>query len=161
MAGRGTTATIALERARIPFTVHEYTHDPRHDSYGLEASAALGIAPERVFKTLVAEVDGALVTAVVPVAGELDLKALAAAVQGKKAAMADVTAAERATGYVAGGISPVGQRKRLPVVLDASAMSYDTMFCSAGRRGLEIELAPADLVKAADATVAAIGRTKA
>jgi Cys-tRNA(Pro)/Cys-tRNA(Cys) deacylase len=161
VAGRGTTATIALERARIPFTVHEYTHDPRHDSYGLEASAALGIAPERVFKTLVAEVDGALVTAVVPVAGELDLKALAAAVQGKKAAMADVTAAERATGYVAGGISPVGQRKRLPVVLDASAMSYDTMFCSAGRRGLEIELAPADLVKAADATVAAIGRTKA
>jgi Cys-tRNA(Pro)/Cys-tRNA(Cys) deacylase len=161
VAGRGTTATIALERARIPFTVHEYAHDPRHDSYGLEASAALGIEPERVFKTLIAEVDGALVTAVVPVAGELDLKALAAAVKGKKAAMADVTAAERATGYVAGGISPVGQRKRLPVVLDASAMAHGTMFCSAGRRGLEIELAPADLVKAAGATVAAIGRAKA
>jgi Cys-tRNA(Pro)/Cys-tRNA(Cys) deacylase len=161
VAGRGTTATIALERARIPFTVHEYAHDPRHDSYGLEASTALGIEPERVFKTLIAEVDGALVTAVVPVAGELDLKALAAAVKGKKAAMADVTAAERATGYVAGGISPVGQRKRLPVVLDASAMSHETMFCSAGRRGLEIELAPADLAKAADATVAAIGRAKA
>jgi Cys-tRNA(Pro)/Cys-tRNA(Cys) deacylase len=160
VAGRGTTATIALERARIPFTVHEYAHDPRHDSYGLEASAALGIEPERVFKTLIAEVDGALVTAVVPVAGELDLKALAVAVKGKKAAMADVTAAERATGYVAGGISPVGQRKRLRVVLDASAMSHGTMFCSAGRRGLEIELAPADLVKAADATVAVIGRAK-
>jgi len=158
VAGRGTTATIALERARIAFTVHEYTHDARHDSYGLEASEALGVAPERVFKTLIADVDGRLVTAVVPVAGELDLKALAAAVGGKKAAMADVTAAERATGYVAGGISPVGQRKRLPVVLDASAMDVATMFCSAGRRGLEIELAPADLAKAAKATVAAIGR---
>ncbi len=114
--------------------------------------------PERVFKTLVAEVDGKLVTAVVPVAGELDFKALAAAVGGKKAAMADVTAAERATGYVAGGISPVGQRKRLPVVLDASAMDGATMFCSAGRRGLEIELAPGDLARATNATIAAIGR---
>ena len=160
MAGRGTTATIALERAGIPFTVHEYAHDPRHDSYGLEASEALGIAPDRVFKTLIADVDGKLVTAVVPVAGELDLKALATAAGGKKAAMADVTAAERATGYVAGGISPVGQRKRLPVVLDASALDGPAMFCSAGRRGLEIELAPADLVRAANATVAAIGRPK-
>jgi Cys-tRNA(Pro)/Cys-tRNA(Cys) deacylase len=160
VAGRGTTATIALERARIPFTVHEYVHDPRHDSYGMEASEAMGVAPERVFKTLIAEVDGNLVTAVVPVAGELDLKALAAAAGGKKAAMADVTAAERATGYVAGGISPLGQRKRLPVVLDESAMGQLTMFCSAGRRGLEIELAPADLVRAANATVAAIGRAK-
>ena len=158
MAGRGTTATIALERARIAFTVHEYDHDPRHDSYGLEASEALGVPPERVFKTLIAEVDGNLVTAVVPVAGELDLKALAATVGGKKAAMADVTAAERATGYVAGGISPVGQRKRLPVVLDASAMDGATMFCSAGRRGLEIELAPGDLALATNATVAPIGR---
>jgi Cys-tRNA(Pro)/Cys-tRNA(Cys) deacylase len=160
VAGRGTTATIALERARIPFTVHEYAHDPRHDSYGMEASEAMGVAPERVFKTLIAEVDGNLVTAVVPVAGELDLKALAAAAGGKKAAIADVAAAERATGYVAGGISPLGQRKRLPVVLDESAMGQPTMFCSAGRRGLEIELAPADLVRAANATVAAIGRTR-
>ena len=158
MAGRGTTATIALERARIPFTVHEYAHDPRHDSYGMEASEALGLAPERVFKTLVTEVDGNLVVAVVPVSGELDLKALAAAAGGKKAAMADVTAAERATGYVTGGISPLGQRKRLPVVVDESAMSQPTMFCSAGRRGLEIELAPADLVRAANAKVAHIGR---
>jgi Cys-tRNA(Pro)/Cys-tRNA(Cys) deacylase len=158
VAGRGTTATIALDRARIKFIVHEYTHDPRHDSYGLEASEALGVPPERVFKTLIAEVDGNLVTAVVPVAGELDLKALAAAVGGKKAAMADVAAAERATGYVAGGIAPVGQRKRLPVVLDASSMDGATMFCSAGRRGLEIELAPGDLARAANATIAPIGR---
>lgn len=158
MAGRGTTATIALERARIPFTVHEYVHDPRHDSYGMEASEALGVVPERVFKTLITEVDGKLVAAVVPVSGELDLKALAAAAGGKKAAMADVAAAERATGYVAGGISPLGQRKRLPVVVDESAMSQPTMFCSAGRRGLEIEVAPADLVRAANATVASIRR---
>ena len=158
MAGRGTTATIALERARISFTVHEYVHDPRRDSYGLEASQALGVPPERVFKTLIAEVDGNMVTAVVPVSGELDLKALAAAIGGKKATMADVAAAERATGCVAGGISPVGQRKRLPVVVDASALDHATMFCSAGRRGLEIELAASDLVSAAKATVAAIGR---
>lgn len=160
MAGRGTTATIALERARIPFKVHEYVHDPRHDSFGVEASEALGIAPERVFKTLIAEVDGNLVTAVVPVIGELDLKALATAAGGKKAAMADVAAAERATGYVAGGISPLGQRKRLPVVLDASALSHATVLCSAGRRGLEIELSPGDLARAADATVAEIGRSR-
>jgi Cys-tRNA(Pro)/Cys-tRNA(Cys) deacylase len=158
VAGRGTMATIALERARIVFAVHEYEHDPRHESYGLEASEALGVPPERVFKTLIAEVDGNLVTAVVPVVGELDLKALAAAIGGKRAAMADVTAAERATGYVAGGISPLGQRKRLPVVIDASAMDGATMFCSAGRRGLEIELAPGDLARAANATIAAIGR---
>jgi Cys-tRNA(Pro)/Cys-tRNA(Cys) deacylase len=157
VAGRGTTATIALERARIPYTVHEYAHDPRHESYGLEASQALGVPPGRVFKTLIAEVDGKLVAAVVPVGGQLDLKALAAAVGGKRAALAEVAAAERATGYVAGGISPIGQRKRLPVVLDRSAMEHATVFCSGGRRGLEIELAPADLVRAAAATVASIG----
>ena len=109
---------MALERAKIPFTLHEYAHDPRNESYGTEASEALGVPAERVFKTLVAEVDGALVTGVVPVGAQLDLKALAAACGGKKAAMAQVTVAERATGYVAGGISPVGQRKRLPVVVD-------------------------------------------
>jgi Cys-tRNA(Pro)/Cys-tRNA(Cys) deacylase len=158
VAGRGTTATAALERAKIPFTVHEYAHDPRAESYGREASEALGVAPGRVFKTLVAEVDGALVTGVVPVEGQLDLKALAAACGGKKAAMADVTAAERATGYVAGGISPVGQRKRLRVVVDESAIGFETVFCSAGRRGLEIELAPADLVRAVGASVAGIAR---
>jgi Cys-tRNA(Pro)/Cys-tRNA(Cys) deacylase len=159
VAGRGTTATIALERAGIAFRVHEYAHDSRHQSYGREASEALGVAPARVFKTLVAEVDGKLVVGVVPVEGQLDLKALAAASGGKKAAMAQVTAAERATGYVAGGISPVGQRRRLPVVLDSSALGFATVFCSAGRRGLEIELAPADLVRAAGATVAEISRS--
>jgi Cys-tRNA(Pro)/Cys-tRNA(Cys) deacylase len=157
VAGRGTTATAALERAGIPFTVHEYARDPRHESYGQEAVEALGVPAGRVFKTLIAEVDGKLVAGVVPVDGQLDLKALAAAAGGKRAAMADVTAAERATGYVAGGISPVGQRKRLPVVLDASALAHRTVFCSGGRRGLEIELAPADLVRAAGATVASIG----
>jgi Cys-tRNA(Pro)/Cys-tRNA(Cys) deacylase len=124
---------------------------------GDEASQALGVSPGRVFKTLIAEVDGSMVAAVVPVEGQLDLKALAAAAGGKRAAMAAVAAAERATGYVAGGISPVGQRKRLPVVLDASAMGFGTVFCSGGRRGLEIELTPADLVRAANATVASIG----
>ena len=157
MAGRGTPATIALERARISFILHEYAHEPGHESYGLEASEALGVPQERVFKTLITEVDGRLVAGVVPVGGQLDLKALAAAMGGKRVAMADVTAAERATGYVVGGISPVGQRRRLPVVLDASAMSYPAVFCSGGRRGLEIELAPADLVRAANATVASIG----
>lgn len=158
MAGRGTTATAALERAKIPFTLHEYPHDPRHESYGREACEALGIPAGRVFKTLIAEVDGALVAGVVPVDGQLDLKALAAARGGKRAAMAQVTAAERATGYVAGGISPVGQRRRLPVVLDESALRFGTVFCSGGRRGLEIEIAPADLVRAAGASVAAISR---
>jgi Cys-tRNA(Pro)/Cys-tRNA(Cys) deacylase len=157
MAGRGTTATVALEHAGLPFTVHEYAHDPRHESYGREASEALGVSAGRVFKTLIASVDGNLVAGVVPADGQLDLKALALAVGGKRAAMAEVAAAERATGYVAGGISPVGQRRRLPVVLDASAMAFTTVFCSGGRRGLEIELAPADLVRAANATVASIG----
>ncbi|MFZ0185319.1 MAG: Cys-tRNA(Pro) deacylase [Streptosporangiaceae bacterium] len=160
MAGRGTTATVALERAKIPFRVHEYAHDPRAASYGREASEALGVSADRVFKTLIASVDGDLVAGVVPVEGQLDLKALAATVGGKRGVMAEVTAAERATGYVAGGISPVGQRKRLPVVVvvvvDASAMAFGTVFCSGGRRGLEIELAPGDLVRAANATVASI-----
>jgi Cys-tRNA(Pro)/Cys-tRNA(Cys) deacylase len=156
VAGRGTTATVALERAGIAFTVHEYTHDPRAGSYGQEAADALGVPADRVFKTLIAAVDGNLVAGVVPVGGQLDLKALAAASAGKRAVMADVAAAEQATGYVAGGISPVGQRKRLPVVLDASALGFATVFCGGGRRGLEIELAPADLVRAAGATVASI-----
>ncbi|HEY3751752.1 MAG TPA: Cys-tRNA(Pro) deacylase [Pseudonocardiaceae bacterium] len=156
MAGRGTPATALLTRQRVPHTLHSYEHDPRHASFGTEASEVLGLPPERVFKTLVAEVDGVLTVGVVPVVTQLDLKALAAAVGGKKARMADVAAAERATGYVAGGISPLGQRKRLPVVVDTSAQAFETVFCSGGRRGLEIELAPADLVKLADAVVASI-----
>jgi Cys-tRNA(Pro)/Cys-tRNA(Cys) deacylase len=156
VAGRGTAATIVLEQAKIPFTRHEYAHDPRRESYGLEACEALGVPPEQVFKTLVAAVDGSLAVGVVPVHRQLDLKALAAAAGGKKAVMADVAAAERATGFVAGGISPVGQRRRLPVVVDESALALGTMFCSGGRRGLEIEIAPTDLIRAAGATVAAI-----
>lgn len=156
MAGRGTPATALLDKQKVAYTLHAYEHDPRHESYGLEAAEALGIAPERVFKTLVADVDGRLAVGVVPVTGQLDLKALAAAVGGKKAKMADVAAAERATGYVAGGISPLGQKKRLPVALDASAEAFGTIYCSAGRRGLEVEIAPADLVRLTQAVVAPI-----
>ncbi|MBB1242867.1 Cys-tRNA(Pro) deacylase, partial [Streptomyces durbertensis] len=133
----GTPATVALTRAGAEFTVHSYEHDPAAASYGQEAAELMGVEPERVFKTLVAEVDGALTVAVVPVAGTLDLKALAAAVGGKRAVMADPAAAERTTGYVRGGISPLGQRKRLPTVVDASAAAFETVCVSAGRRGLE------------------------
>jgi len=158
VAGQGTAATALLTKRGIAHTVHAYAHDPRAESYGGEAAEALGVAPGRVFKTLVADVDGALAVGVVPVTAQLDLKALATAVGGKKAAMADVAAAQRATGYVAGGISPVGQRRRLPVVIDATALDFPTVFCSGGRRGLEIELAPADLVRAANAALAPIAR---
>lgn len=156
MAGKGTPATALLARHKVVHQVHEYAHDPRAGSYGTEASEVLGVPAERVFKTLVAEVDGRLTIGVVPVVGQLDLKALAVAAKGKKARMADVAAAERATGYVAGGISPLGHRKRLPVVVDSSATGFETIFCSGGRRGLEIEVAPADLVALARATVAPI-----
>ena len=157
-AAKGTPATVALTQAKVSFDVHAYDHDPSAQSYGTEAAEAMGVATERVFKTLLADVDGKLVVAVVPVSGQLDLKALASAVGGKKAAMADPAAAERATGYVLGGISPLGQRKKLPTVIDESALEYETVFCSAGRRGLEIELAPADLVRLTSARTAAIGR---
>ncbi|ANH91075.1 MULTISPECIES: Cys-tRNA(Pro) deacylase [unclassified Streptomyces] len=155
----GTPATVALAAAGVAHTVHSYDHDPAHPSYGEEAAEAMGVSPERVFKTLVADVDGALTVAVVPVAGSLDLKALASAVGGKRAAMADPALAERTTGYVRGGISPLGQRKRLPTVLDASATAHGTICVSAGRRGLEVELAPADLARLTGAVLAPIGRT--
>ncbi len=159
MPGRGTRATELLASRGVAHTVHSYPHDPRHHSYGLEASEALGVPPERVFKTLIVAVDGGrLAVAVLPVAASLDLKALAGAVGGKKAALADPAAAERATGYVTGGISPVGQRRPLPVVLDASAAGQPTVFCSAGQRGLEIELAPADLIAVTSAITAPIAR---
>ncbi|MFI6057021.1 Cys-tRNA(Pro) deacylase [Streptomyces sp. NPDC051286] len=154
----GTPATVALAAAGTPFTTHAYEHDPASPSYGEEAAEALGVSPDRVFKTLVADVDGTLTVAVVPVAGSLDLKALAAAVGGKRASMADPAAAERTTGYVRGGISPLGQRKRLPTVLDQSAQSHETICVSAGRRGLEVELAPTDLASLTGAVFAAIGR---
>ncbi|MER5477882.1 Cys-tRNA(Pro) deacylase [Streptomyces sp. NPDC002734] len=154
----GTPATVALTEAGVAFTVHAYEHDPAHPSYGEEAAEAMGVSPERVFKTLVADVDGSLVVAVVPVAGSLDLKALASAVGGKRAAMADPTLAERTTGYVRGGISPLGQRKRLRTVLDASAEGHVTICVSAGRRGLEVELSPKDLATLTSAVLAPIGR---
>ncbi|WP_225831270.1 Cys-tRNA(Pro) deacylase [Streptomyces sp. NK08204] len=154
----GTPATVALTAAGVDFTVHAYDHDPAHPSYGEEAAEAMGVSPDRVFKTLVADVDGALVVGVVPVAGSLDLKALAAAVGGKRATMADPTLAERTTGYVRGGISPLGQRKKLRTVLDDSADQHKTICVSAGRRGLEVELAPADLAGLTDAVLAPIGR---
>lgn len=156
MAGRGTPATVALTRAKVEHTVHEYDHDPAAESYGGEAADALGTDAGRVFKTLVAAVDGVLHVAVVPVAGSLDLKALAAAVGGKRAAMADPVLAERTTGYVLGGISPLGQRKALPTVLDATALEHPTVFVSAGRRGLEVELSPDDLSRLTAAHVAPI-----
>jgi Cys-tRNA(Pro)/Cys-tRNA(Cys) deacylase len=155
VAGKGTPATALLAKQGVTHLVHTYDHGAGQ-AYGPEAAERLGLDPERVFKTLVAEIDGALAVGIVPVSATLDLKALAGAVGGKRARMADVTAAERATGYVAGGISPLGQRKRLPTVIDASAKRWETMFCSGGRRGLEIELAPADLVRLCEATVAQI-----
>ncbi|MFE9672783.1 Cys-tRNA(Pro) deacylase [Streptomyces sp. NPDC006259] len=154
----GTPATVALTAAGVEFTVHAYDHDPAHPSYGEEAAEAMGVSPDRVFKTLVADVDGTLTVAVVPVAGSLDLKALAAAVGGKRAAMADPTLAERTTGYVRGGISPLGQRRKLTTVLDDSAKAHDTICVSAGRRGLEVELSPTDLADLTDAVLAPIGR---
>ncbi|MFI1175952.1 Cys-tRNA(Pro) deacylase [Streptomyces melanogenes] len=154
----GTPATVALTAAGTEFTVHAYEHDPSSASYGEEAAAALGVSPDRVFKTLVADVDGELTVAVVPVAGSLDLKALAAAVGGKRAAMADPVAAERTTGYVRGGISPLGQRRRLRTVLDASASAHATICVSAGRRGLEVELSPGDLAALTDAVLAPVAR---
>lgn len=154
----GTPATVALTRAGVDFTTHEYDHDPRAASYGLEAAEALGLDPACVLKTLMANVDGRLTVGIVPVSGQLDLKALARAVGGSKAAMADVAAAERATGYVAGGISPVGQKRAHPTVLDESALGFDVVYVSGGRRGLDLGIAPRDLVRATAAVTAAISR---
>jgi Cys-tRNA(Pro)/Cys-tRNA(Cys) deacylase len=154
----GTPATVALGAAGIAYEVRAYEHDPRAASYGLEAAEALGVDPARVFKTLLASLDGRLVVGIVPVSGQLDLKALARALGGSKAVMADVAAAERATGYVAGGISPIGQKRAHPTVLDASALEHGTILVSGGRRGFDLELAPHDLVAVTGAVTATIGR---
>jgi len=154
----GTPATVALSAAGIAFTPHAYEHDAANANFGLEAASALGLDPEQVFKTLLADVDGSLVVAIVPVTGKLDLKALAAAVGGKKADMADPKVAERKTGYVVGGISPIGQKTRHPTVLDETAELFDTIFVSGGKRGFDIELAPADLLTVTGGQVAAIAR---
>lgn len=145
-----------LDRHGVSYRLHTYTPDPRAGSYGSDAATALGLAPQRIFKTLIAELDGRLMVAVVPVSGELDLRALAAVMGAKKGRMAAAADAQRATGYVTGGISPLGHRKPLPVVIDVSAREFETVFCSAGRRGLQLELAPDALVQATNATVAPI-----
>jgi Cys-tRNA(Pro)/Cys-tRNA(Cys) deacylase len=153
VAGKGTPALAAAHRAGIEHRVHEYEHDSGAESYGLEAAQKLGVDPARVLKTLVASVDGALVVAVIPVHAQLDLRAL-----GKRARMAETREAERATGYVAGGISPLGQRRSLPTIVDASALEHDTVLVSAGRRGLELELSPADLLDLTHGTARPIVR---
>jgi Cys-tRNA(Pro)/Cys-tRNA(Cys) deacylase len=156
VAGQGTPATALLAKNNVTHRLHPYEVDPDTPNYGAVVADTLGIAPVRVFKTLVTEIDGTLTVAVVPVSGDIDLKALANAVGGKRAAMADRALAERTTGYVRGGISPLGQRKRLPTVLDESALMYPTVYVSAGRRGLQVELDPADLVRLTGAVLARI-----
>ncbi len=151
-----TPATRRLDELGVAYRTVSYEHDPAAANYGAEAVEALGLDPESVFKTLLADVDGQLVVACVPVAGKLDLKALAKAAGGKKATMADPTIAERTTGYVVGGISPLGQRKQLPTFLDEIAETFDQVHVSGGRRGLEIVISPDDLVAALAATVAKI-----
>lgn len=157
-ASAGTPATVALSRAGVAFTAHAYEHDPRAAAYGLEAAEKLGIDPDRVFKTLLASVDGALAVGIVPVAQQLDLKALAQALGGKRAEMADPAVAERKTGYVVGGISPIGQKTALPTVLDESAILCETILVSGGRRGLDLELAPDDLLAVTAGRYAPIAR---
>lgn len=161
VASTSTPATVLLRREKVPHTVHEYTHDPRAHSYGAEAAQELGVrlglAPEQIFKTLiVAPSEGPPAVAVVPVPSTLSFRAVAGALGGGKVTMADRAVAERVTGYVLGGISPLGQRKRLRTVIDTSVEQWDRVLCSAGRRGLEIELAPADLVRLTGAVVASI-----
>ncbi|RJO79938.1 Cys-tRNA(Pro) deacylase [Nocardia panacis] len=159
--GTATPAITALAKAGMPHRVHSYAHDPRAESFGAEAVAALaaelGVAPAQIFKTLIIELGtGSLAVAVLPVPNTLSLKAAAAALGAGKAAMAEKAKAERSTGYVLGGISPLGQRKRLPTVIDESALSWDRILCSAGKRGLEIEVAPADLIRLTDAVAAPV-----
>lgn len=154
----GTPATRLLAESGVPHVLRTYQHDPRSDSYGLEAAEALGVEPERVLKTLLADVDGSLVVGVVPVDTQLDLKLLAAAVGGKRAMLAEVVRAERATGYVAGGISPLAQRATHPTVVDESALAHRTVLVSGGRRGLDVELEAADLIALTHARVAPIAR---
>jgi len=157
-SGDATPALVALHRAGVPVTAHAYDHDPRTRSYGLEAADALNLEPARVFKTLMIDVDGTLAVAVVPVSGSLDLKRAAAALDGKRAQLADAAAAQRATGYVLGGISPFGQKKQHRTIVDSSALAHPTVFVSGGRRGLDLEVAPADLIAQTQAVTARIAR---
>ncbi|BDI22365.1 Cys-tRNA(Pro) deacylase [Herbiconiux sp. L3-i23] len=156
--GGATPATVALERAGVEYRTHSYEHDPAHPSYGLEAAEALGVDPARVFKTLVVSADGRLAVGIVPVSASLDLRAMAAALGAKRVGLADQRDAERKTGYVAGGISPIGQKTALPTVLDESALAWPTIHVSGGRRGFELELTPAALQTATSATTAPLSR---
>lgn len=155
-----TPAVAALAKAGIGHRLHRYDHDPSAPSFGREAAEALDVDEGRVFKTLVTSVDGRLVVAVVPVDADVDMKALAATMGAKRAEMAEPAAVERATGYVRGGISPVGQKRRLPTVIDDGAMEWETVFVSGGRRGLEIEISPADLVRVTGGRIAPIARPR-
>ena len=156
--GGGTPATVALDRAGVAYEVRTYEHDPRAVSYGLEAAQALGVEPARVFKTLLVDTDHGLGVTIVPVDTTVDLKAAAAALGAKRATMADPAVAERTTGYVVGGISPLGQRRLLPTVLDASALEHPTILVSGGKRGLDLELAPGSLLQLVDGRCVAIAR---
>ncbi|MCG7994291.1 MAG: Cys-tRNA(Pro) deacylase [Candidatus Thiodiazotropha taylori] len=152
-----TPAVKMAKQAGITYQTHSYQHDPQHDSYGMEAVEKLGLPAERVFKTLVVSIDGGgLAVGVLPVSAKLDLKALAKVLNVKKLAMADPRAVERSSGYVLGGVSPLGQKRKLPTVIDRSAAQSATIYVSAGKRGLEIELSPEDLANLLDATMAAI-----
>ncbi|MET0990427.1 MAG: Cys-tRNA(Pro) deacylase [Glaciihabitans sp.] len=153
-----TPATVALIAAGVAFVPHSYSHDPSTRAFGQEAATALDLDPDRVFKTLLVDVDGTLAVAVVPVSGSLDLGALAAVLGGKRATMADPALAQRKTGYVLGGISPIGQKTRLSTVVDETAQLYNTVFVSGGRRGFDIELSPTDLIAVTAARVGAIAR---
>lgn len=153
-----TPAMVALTKLGIGFAVRSYAHEPGETDYGGEAARELGVDARQVFKTLLADVDGALVVAVVPVSGKLDLKALATAASGKRAQMADPAIAERKTGYVVGGISPLGQRTRLATVIDISAPGFPTILVSGGRRGLDIELSADDLARATGGSFAPIAK---
>ncbi|GID26490.1 Cys-tRNA(Pro) deacylase [Paractinoplanes brasiliensis] len=155
-AAAGTPATALLTAQRVEHTLHPYEVSPDSPNYGALVAEALGVGAERVFKTLIAEVDGGLVVGVVPVTGDLDLKALAHAAGGKRANLADRAAAERSSGYVRGGISPLGQRRKLPTVVDDSALDLDRMYVSAGRRGFQVALAPGDLIRLTEAVTATI-----
>jgi Cys-tRNA(Pro)/Cys-tRNA(Cys) deacylase len=156
--GGGTPATVALDRAGVAYEVRAYEHDPRAVSYGLEAAQALGVEPARVFKTLLVDTDQGLGVTIVPVDTTVDLKAAAAALGAKRATMADPAVAERTTGYVVGGISPLGQKRLLPTVLDASALEHLTILVSGGKRGLDLEVAPGALLQLVDGRCVAIAR---
>ena len=153
-----TPATVALTAAGVSFTQHTYEHDPTARSFGLEAAEVLGLPPEQVFKTLLVDTGAGLAVAVVPVAGQLDLKAMASALGVKRVTMADPAAAQRSSGYVVGGISPIGQKRALPTVVDESAELFEVIYVSGGRRGLDLGLSPTDLVRVTGAIVADIGR---